>query len=87
MQAAAIFGLGIIVGVVGLLSSIRQGQICANGIVAISNGHNVVGNTMILAAFPELYAILTIAATFLVLGLLGDPITSQAMLDAVKAVY
>ena len=54
-----------------LLSSVRQGQICANGIAAIGNGHNVMGNTLILAAFPELYSILTVAAVFLRRCLLG----------------
>ena len=73
-QAAAIFGLGILVGGVCLLSSIRQGQICANGVAAIGNGHNVMGNTLILAAFPELYAILTVAATFLVQDMMGAPV-------------
>lgn len=74
MQAAAILGMGLLVGLVCLFSSIRQGQICANGVAAIGNGHNVMGNTLILAAFPELYAILTVAAVFLLRGLLGDVI-------------
>lgn len=69
-QAAAFLGMGLIVGCVNLFSSIRQGQICANGISAIGNGHNVMGNTMILAVFPELYAILTVAAVFLIKGLM-----------------
>lgn len=67
-QAVAILGTGIAVGVVCLFSSIKQGQVCANGIVAMGNGHNVFGNTLILAAFPELYAILGIALVFLVGG-------------------
>lgn len=65
-QAAAVFGMGIALGFVGLLSGIRQGQVCANGIAAIGSGHNVFGNTLILAVFPELYAIIAFAATFLV---------------------
>ncbi|MFI3266483.1 MAG: V-type ATP synthase subunit K [Rikenellaceae bacterium] len=65
-QAAGIFGAGLIMGIVGLLSSVRQGQVCANGIATIGNGHNVFGNTLILAAFPELYAILGVATVFLV---------------------
>ena len=72
-QAAAIFGLGILVGLVCLLSSIRQGQVCANGIAAVGNGYNVMGNTLILAAYPELYAILTVAIVFLVKTLMGSP--------------
>lgn len=65
-QASAILGAGIIMGLSGLFSSVRQGQVCANGISAIGNGHNVFGNTMILAAYPELYAILAVAAVFLI---------------------
>ena len=60
------FGVGLGVGLVCLLSGICQGQVCANGIVGISQGHEVQTNTMILAAYPELYAILALVATFLV---------------------
>ncbi|MBQ8364948.1 MAG: ATPase [Bacteroidaceae bacterium] len=60
------FGVGLGVGLVCLFSAIRQGQICANGIVGISQGHDVQTNTMIYAAFPEFYAILALVATFLV---------------------
>ena len=38
----------------------------ANGIAAIGQGHNVFSNTLILAVFPELYAIVALAATFLI---------------------
>ena len=60
------FGVGLGVGLVCLLSGIRQGQVCANGIIGIGQGHDVQTNTMILAAYPELYAILALVATFLV---------------------
>ncbi|MDR0745419.1 MAG: V-type ATP synthase subunit K [Mediterranea sp.] len=65
IQAAAVFGSGLAMGLACLVTAIRQGQICANGIVAIGQGHNVFGNTMILSVFPELYAIVSLAATFL----------------------
>lgn len=71
LQGAAILGVGIAVGIVCLLSAIKQGQICANGITAIGNGHKVLGNTLILGAFPELYAILGVALAFLVGDSLG----------------
>ncbi len=67
-QAAGILGAGIIMGFVGLFSALRQSQLCANGIAAIGNGNNVFGNTLILAAFPELYAILGFASVFLING-------------------
>ena len=60
-----LFGVGLAVGLVCLFSAIRQGQVCANGIAAIGQGYNVFGNTLILAVFPELYAIVALAATFL----------------------
>ena len=60
------FGVGLGVGLVCLFSAIRQGQVCANGIVGMSQGHDVQTNTMIYAAFPEFYAILALVATFLV---------------------
>ena len=66
LQAAAVFGAGLLVGMVNLLAAVYQGKVCANGIAAIGNGHDVMGKTLILAAFPELYAILTVAATFLI---------------------
>ena len=53
-----LFGVGLSVGLVCLFSAIRQGQVCANGIVGVSQGHNVFTNTLIYAALPEFYAIL-----------------------------
>ncbi|MFI3318129.1 MAG: ATPase [Rikenellaceae bacterium] len=66
LQGAAVLGIGALVGVVNLAASVYQGRVCANGIVSVGNGHDVMGNTLILAAFPELYAILTVAATFMI---------------------
>ena len=57
-DGAMLFGVGISVGLVCLMSAIRQGQVCANGIVGISQGHDVFTNTLIYAALPEFYAIL-----------------------------
>ncbi|MGP1621458.1 MAG: ATPase [Candidatus Cryptobacteroides sp.] len=62
------FGVGIAVGLVCMISAIRQGQVCANGIVGLSQGHNVLTNTLIYAALPEFYAILgLVGALMLVL--------------------
>jgi V/A-type H+/Na+-transporting ATPase subunit K len=65
-QSCAVLFSGVFMGFVQLISAIRQGQVCANGIVAIGQGHDVGGKTMILAVFPELYAIVALAATFLI---------------------
>lgn len=67
-QGVAVLAAGLALGLVGLFSAIRQGTVCANGIASIGAGHDVFGNTLILAAFPELYAILAFAATFIVAG-------------------
>ena len=66
LQGAAIFGAGLLTGLVCLASSYFQSKVCANGIAAIGQGHDVFSNTLILAVFPELYAIVALAATFLI---------------------
>lgn len=65
-QGIAIFAAGFALGTVGLMSAIRQGQVCANGIAGIGAGYDVFGKTMVLAVFPELYAIVAFAATFII---------------------
>lgn len=65
-QGVAILAAGLALGFVGLWSARRQGTVTSNGIAAIGSGHDVFGNTMILAVFPELYAIIAFAATFLI---------------------
>ena len=64
-DGAKLFGIGLGVGLACLLSGIRQGQVCANGIANIAAGHDVQTNTMIYAALPELYAILAFVGAFL----------------------
>lgn len=71
--AAGVFGAGLGLGIVALFSAIRQAQVCANGIAAIGSGHNVFGTTMILAVFPELYAILGLLVLILISGTLTIP--------------
>jgi len=66
LQGASILGAGIMLGGVALFSAIQQGKICAGGIHAIAGGHDVFGKTMVLAVFPELYAIIAFAAMFLI---------------------
>ena len=65
-QAAAVFAAGLALGGVNWFASNRQAQVCANGISAIGSGHDVFGKSLILAAFPELYAIVALAATFMI---------------------
>jgi len=61
-----IFGVGLCVGLVCMISAIRQGQVCANGIIGVSQGHNVMTNTLIYAALPEFYAILGLVGALMV---------------------
>ena len=63
--ASAIFGAGLGLGLVAFFSAIRQAQVCANG-----SGYNVFGTTMVLAVFPELYAILGLLVLILITGLI-----------------
>lgn len=72
-QAAAVFGAGLALGLVALFSAIRQAKVCANGISAIGGGHNAFGTTMVLAVFPELYAILGLLVAILIAGGLPAP--------------
>ncbi len=65
-QGAMIFAAGLALGIVGLYSGIKQGEISAHGIEGIGSGYDVFGKTMVLAVFPELYAIVAFAATFLI---------------------
>jgi len=71
LQGAAVLGAGMMLGFVALFSAIQQGQICASGINTIALGHDVFGKTMVLAVFPELYAIIAFAGTFLIQGSLA----------------
>jgi len=66
MQGVLIFVAGIALGVAGYFSAIWQSKLVSNGIVEMSNGQDVFGQTMVLVVFPELYAILCFAASFLV---------------------
>ncbi len=61
-----LFCIGLCVGLICLFSSIRQGQVCANGIIGVSQGHNLMTNTMIYAALPEFYAILSLIAAIMI---------------------
>ena len=68
LAATAVFGAGLVLGFAGFYSSIRQAQVCANGIAGVGAGHNVFGATMVMAVFPELYAILALLVVILIGG-------------------
>jgi len=68
MGGVIVFGMGLAVGVACMVTCIYQAKICASGVSAIGDGHNVLGNTLILAAFPEFFAILSLVGSILMLG-------------------
>ncbi len=70
MQSAAILGAGLIMGLVGFFSAVQQGKVVANGIESMGAGHDVFTKTMILAVYPELYAIVAFATCFLIGGII-----------------
>ncbi|MBQ0103885.1 MAG: ATPase [Prevotellaceae bacterium] len=70
LTAAGVLGAGLALGLVAWISAIRQAKVCANGISAIGGGHNAFGTTMVLAVFPELYAILGLLVLILIAGVL-----------------
>ena len=66
IQASVVLGCGLATGLCCLFSAIRQGAVCANGIAAISDGHDsLFGNTIVLAVFPELYAIVSVGLVYM----------------------
>ncbi len=65
VAAWSFLACGVALGAVGFYSAYRQAQVCANGIQSIASGNNVLVGTMVMAAFPEFYAILALLATIL----------------------
>ncbi|KGL47388.1 ATPase [Porphyromonas cangingivalis] len=65
LAAWAILGAGVALGVLALISAIRQSQVCAEGIAGVASGHNVLVPSMVMAVFPELYAILGLLVAIL----------------------
>lgn len=68
LQGMGVFAAGLALGAVALFSAVQQGGIAANGVAGIGQGHDVFGKTLVLAVFPELYAIVAFAAAFLING-------------------
>ncbi|MEF3694116.1 MAG: V-type ATP synthase subunit K [Candidatus Cloacimonadota bacterium] len=68
LQASALLGAGLIMGIVGMISAIQQAKIVACGIESLGNGNDVFTKTLILGVFPELYAIIAFATSFLISG-------------------
>jgi V/A-type H+-transporting ATPase subunit K len=69
-KAMIVLVAGIALGTVNIVSAVKMGQVCAAGITSIGQGHPVFGNTLVLAAFPEFYAILALVSVILMSGLI-----------------
>jgi V/A-type H+-transporting ATPase subunit K len=66
LNGAITLGAGIALGIVCLITCIHQARVCANGISAMASGtDDVLGKTLILAAVPEFFAILSLVAAIL----------------------
>jgi vacuolar-type H+-ATPase subunit I/STV1 len=70
-QGTVVFAAGLMIGLACFISAIYQGKVCAHGINAIASGYNAFGNTMMLAAYPEFYAILSLIGAILLKGLIA----------------
>lgn len=66
LHGFAYMAAGLSLGIVALFSALKQGSVTANGIAGIGSGYDLFGKTMILAVFPELYAIIAFAVTFII---------------------
>jgi len=72
LQGAITLGAGIGTGLVCMISCIHQARVCANGISVMAGGEDdVLGKTLILAAIPEFFAILSLVSAILLSQLLG----------------
>ena len=69
-QAKAIFFCGLALAIVNFYACYRQAQIATNSIKTIAEGHDIFGQALILAVFPELYCIVALASVFLIGGTL-----------------
>jgi V/A-type H+-transporting ATPase subunit K len=68
LVTSGILCAGLLMGISGLISAIRQAEICAEGIAGTASGHNVFASSMVMAVFPELYVILTLVVTIVIRG-------------------
>lgn len=65
LQGAIFLGAGIMMGLSCGISAVYQGKTCASGANAIGNGQEVFGQTLVLAAYQEFYAILSLIGAIL----------------------
>jgi len=67
-QGLHLFAAALPVGIVGLISAIYQGKVAASGIQLISKRPESLGSAIILALMVELFAILSLIVSILLIG-------------------
>ncbi|WMJ78152.1 MULTISPECIES: V-type ATP synthase subunit K [unclassified Sedimentibacter] len=56
------------IGLVGIISGIHQGKVCASGIMLISKKPDQIAKPMVYAAMVETYAVLALLVSFLIIN-------------------
>jgi len=77
-------GAGLALGLVCFLSAIFQAKVSCSGISAIASGHDVFGNTLILIAFPEFFAILSLVSAIMISQMITPEVAAAAVDTAVS---
>lgn len=67
-QGLSLFSVGLPVGIVGYISAIWQGKVATAGIHLIAKRPEALGNAIIYATMVELFAILSLVISILMLG-------------------
>ncbi len=68
VQGLSLFTAGLPVGIVGCISAIWQGKVSAAGINLLAKRPEALGNAIIFALMVEMFAILSLVVSILMLG-------------------
>lgn len=68
MQGGYFLAGAIPIGVVGIVSAIHQGKVCASGIMLISKKQEEIAKAMVYGAMVETYAVLALLISFLIIN-------------------
>ena len=63
-----VLALSLIIGVVGYFSAVKQGRVAAAGVGVVAKRPEEVSKAMIYAAMVEVYAVLALLISFLMLN-------------------
>lgn len=68
VQGGYFFAASLPIGIVGIVSAIHQGKVCASGIMLISKKPEQIAKAMVYAAMVETYAVLALLISFLIIN-------------------